>query len=74
MINKPPAMLCQDCLRVVPFDLAGHQNDYSCECGGDWCGCEFCLFTVAQLRAGRRSDIGLKRPIEFWCEETGVKR
>lgn len=35
-------MLCQDCNHILEFDEAGHDGEYSCRCGGDYCGCNDC--------------------------------
>lgn len=35
-------MLCQKCLAVADYDDAGHGEEYFCECGGQWCGCDSC--------------------------------
>jgi len=68
-------MLCQDCLRVLPFDQAGHDEDYFCRCGGQWCGCKGCQETIARLRAGewRGSMLGLTVDLRDWSEKDGAK-
>lgn len=38
----PKYVLCQNCLRVRPYSDALHQNEGSCSCGGDMCGCPDC--------------------------------
>jgi len=46
-----------------------------CTCGGQWCGCEGCQETAQDLRSGRRGEMpGIKGRVDFWCEETGIRR
>lgn len=68
-------MLCQDCLRVLPFEQAGHEGQYNCICGGEWCGCKACQITISRLRAGefRGSLLGLSVDIRDWSEKDGAK-
>ena len=70
------AVLCQDCLAVAPYTDARHNEDEFCACGGQWCGCDMCLNTVRQLRAGERRAVWLGLTCEdlgFWCEATGIR-
>lgn len=45
----PRFVLCQDCLRVLPYSDALHQTDGSCVCGGDMCGCAECNSIAERL-------------------------
>jgi hypothetical protein len=47
--SKPNFVLCQDCLAISPFSLAKHNNEESCSCGGDWCGCACCAHDAQKL-------------------------
>jgi len=42
-------VLCQNCLRVLPYSDVLHQTEGSCVCGGDMCGCHDCSRTAAML-------------------------
>lgn len=42
MTDFPSLMLCQDCLQVRPYSESAHFGEWSCECGGDFCGCNSC--------------------------------
>jgi hypothetical protein len=53
VITEPRLMLCQDCRRTAPFDAAGHNEEYSCACGGQWCGC-----TARAAEAEANHDMG----------------
>lgn len=70
-------MLCQDCLRVRPFNQAGHDGDEPCECGGSFCACLTCKHTAAQLAAGCRDAgaVGLRITCKAfaWSAENGVE-
>lgn len=39
--------VCGDCLQIVPFTHALHNEDEFCDCGGQMCGCDFCNETYA---------------------------
>ena len=66
-------VLCQDCLRVRDYTEARHEGEESCECGGDFCACEFCTESINALFAGKRKakDIGCYNDIEEWNEKDG---
>lgn len=38
----PEWVLCQDCLAVLSFSVARHQEAELCTCGGQLCGCPSC--------------------------------
>ncbi|MGF1747732.1 DUF3850 domain-containing protein [Vibrio cionasavignyae] len=41
--SSPQAfVLCQNCLKVMNFTVARHNEDEFCTCGGQLCGCEGC--------------------------------
>jgi len=44
-------VLCQDCLRVLPYSDELHQTPNSCTCGGDMCGCDDCNHTAQKIQA-----------------------
>lgn len=69
-------MLCQDCLRVIPYDQEGHEGKYKCQCGGDLCGCSYCNHTITLLMSGelRSSELDLLPGIpdlKSWNAEDG---
>lgn len=39
--------VCQDCDNIVPFSADRHNDVESCECGGQFCGCNFCNLEYA---------------------------
>ena len=60
-------VLCQNCLRVRPYSDALHQNEGSCSCGGDMCGCSDCDETAHKLvcREFNFEAWEFKRPLDF---------
>lgn len=66
-------VLCQDCLRVKPYTDARHMNVERCVCGGNYCGCASCNYTIHQLNAGVRDaeTLGLKGDIRCWTPNEG---
>lgn len=50
-------MLCQHCGLLLPYDAAGHDGEYQCDCGGDFCGCPYCC-PVAVLVTPPLSPMG----------------
>lgn len=67
-------VLCQDCLRVEDFTQEKHVTEGSCTCGGDMCGCPFCMDTVNKLNAGYRKakDIKCQIDVGAWSEKNGL--
>lgn len=51
---KPKFVLCQNCLAVLAFTVARHQEAELCSCGGQLCGCPDC-----EHEAQRRVALGL---------------
>jgi len=47
-------MMCQDCGCCLPFNLYDHQNDFTCFCGGSFCGCHNCHLDALYLLSGGR--------------------
>ena len=41
-IKMPKYVLCQDCLKVLPYTDERHDEDELCSCGGQFCGCGDC--------------------------------
>ena len=76
-ITTPLFMLCQNCLRVSDYDPAGHNEEYFCKCGGQWCGCDSCNDTAEQLNNGERDSKKLylqgDHEIIEWSKEDGIK-
>ena len=68
-------VLCQNCLCVRDFTEARHIGEELCECGGDFCGCDFCASGINALRAGKRkaADVGCKSDIDLWNERDGIR-
>lgn len=66
-------VLCQDCLRVLPYSDELHQTEGSCVCGGDMCGCGGCEEQAHMLFAGVRDwrVLDLRFPISGWSSEEG---
>lgn len=66
-------VLCQDCLRALPYTDELHQTEGSCVCGGDMCGCEGCNQQVHMLLAGVRDYrvLDLLSPIADWSADHG---
>lgn len=74
-VESNRVMICQDCLRIAPFDLAGHQEDYYCTCGGQWCGCPGCNVDAKRLINGVRSKAvfgGTSDVPDTWTPENGI--
>lgn len=72
---KARYVLCQDCLRVLPYTDARHQEEEFCTCGGQLCGCSGCNETVSLLLAGVRSPSDLRGvtvPVYHWSAERGL--
>lgn len=73
----PNEMIYQDCLRVVDFDQEGHEGEYSCVCGGDFCGCEYCQDLILLLRSGSSDPVKYSHHFEngfipsFWSPAFG---
>ena len=71
--------LCQSCLRIVVIEQEKHDSgdDMACECGGQVCGCGYCMMTYALLLNGCRDkdELGLQGPdVEFeWSPHGGLK-
>lgn len=70
---KARYVLCQDCLRVLPYTDELHQTEGSCICGGDMCGCVGCDEQAHMLFAGVRDyrALDLQCPISGWSAEGG---
>lgn len=49
-LSLPALMVCTHCDLALPYDARGHDGHYSCECGGDFCGCPFCVLTWIETR------------------------
>lgn len=72
--------LCQDCLRAPTFETdadlqKAHEEITRCVCGGQLCGCDFCLEVLADLESGKREGIsGIEGgPVGDWTASDGVK-
>jgi hypothetical protein len=67
-------VLCQACLAVSEYTDAKNNEDEFCQCGGQWCGCDWCNIAIARLRAGerQRDRVHTQVDIDFWCEATGI--
>lgn len=70
---KARYVLCQDCLRVLPYTDELHQTEGSCICGGDMCGCGGCDEQAHMLFAGVRDYrlLDIQSPISGWSAEGG---
>jgi len=70
---KARYVLCQDCLRVLPYTDELHQTEGSCICGGDMCGCGGCDEQAHMLFAGVRDYrlLEIQSPISGWSAEGG---
>lgn len=66
-------VLCQDCLRLMPFSMRRHNGEEFCECGGELCGCQSCVRAAKQLLDGE-TPATLRKPIDVskWTPEKGV--
>ncbi len=70
--------LCQDCLRIVEVSLKAYEAvDYGkgmCECGGEVCHCESCMWTIDFLNQWDWSIpcLEFKKPIFSWTPEGGM--
>lgn len=42
-------VLCQDCMAVLPYTDARHNEDEYCDCGGQLCGCDDCQLQAEKL-------------------------
>lgn len=69
-------VLCQDCLRVLPYTDELHQTEGSCVCGGDMCGCGGCNEQAHMLFAGIRDYrvLDILTPISGWSAERGYTK
>ena len=71
--------LCQDCLRIVIIEVAKHDrgDDRACECGGQVCGCGYCMMIYARLLNGCRDkeQLAMEGPdVKFeWTPFGGLK-
>ncbi|MCZ4263008.1 hypothetical protein O4G76_19460 [Limimaricola sp. G21655-S1] len=75
---KPAHVLCQDCLRVLPFTAARHNEDEFCVCGGQLCGCDVCNKEASLLLSGVR-DVSLFNfrvavDLSRWTAEQGLSK
>ena len=72
--------LCQDCLRALTFATEdafeqAHLGIVKCLCGGELCGCESCMASLAALAAGEFENAGLVgdiSKIESWTADGGL--
>lgn len=76
--DLPAYVLCQNCLRVLPYTDELHQTEGSCVCGGDMCGCGDCHYDASRLIAGVR-DVSLfdfRGVIDLtsWTAERGLSQ
>ncbi|MDX7694805.1 hypothetical protein SJS38_02270 [Aeromonas dhakensis] len=71
--NKVHYVLCQDCLRILPYTDELHQTEGSCVCGGDMCGCGGCDEQAHMLLAGVRDwrVLDIQKPISGWSADGG---
>jgi len=74
--NKVHYVLCQDCLRILPYTDELHQTEGSCVCGGDMCGCGGCDEQAHMLLVGVRDwrALDLRSPITGWSAEEGCTK
>jgi len=73
--KNPSEMLCQDCLRVVPFTMAGHiEGTEKCVCGGEFCGCGECQSVIRALKKGHRDkrSLGISGVVVSWSPAEGA--
>ncbi|EGQ8112607.1 hypothetical protein NB622_03500, partial [Vibrio parahaemolyticus] len=42
LLEETRFCICQDCGIITPFTAERHNEDEFCECGGQFCGCDFC--------------------------------
>ena len=69
-------VLCQDCLKVLPYTDERHNGLELCKCGGDLCGCGSCSDTIHQLQNGEINLATLNLPNESftkWTPENGIE-
>lgn len=72
--DKPEFVLCQDCLRALPYTDDRHGGLELCECGGDLCGCPGCCDSIRQLQSGELSakKVGIVgEDLKKWTPEGG---
>lgn len=76
--DLPAYVLCNDCLRVLPYTDARHQEEEFCTCGGQLCGCGDCHETAAALMAGVRDasgfDFRVGVNLSDWTAEAGIAK
>jgi hypothetical protein len=73
-MKNPSEMICQDCLRVVPYTSAGHLGFELCLCGGEYCGCCQCQKVIRALKKGHRDkrSLGLNSVVLSWSAQYGA--
>lgn len=71
--------LCNDCLKrndhaTESERQLAHEETIMCECGGQLCGCDFCMGILESLEAGERGTLnGRTCDIKEWTPEGGAK-
>ena len=72
--------LCQDCLRLYVHQTeaeraAAHAEEFMCECGGQLCGCDSCVWVIEALERGERGTLNgnIPKGVYQWTPERGCK-
>lgn len=69
--NKMKKVICQDCSNIKNYTTKRHNSDEICECGGDFCGCNYCN---EKIKKGKENGIKQSRKNNCFQEEKSSSR